>query len=221
MISVQLMLFDLDGTLIDTLGDLTGSLNLMLNDLGHPPLDKETVASIIGNGIPITVYRCLTVTHPDQEPPDEKLHAEGIRLMHEHYADEMLRTTALYPNVSETLEHFKHKRKAVVTSKEARFAHLMLEHFQIAQHFDAIVGGDTVPARKPDPWPVREGIKLLDGSPTDAIMIGDSENDVIAGRGAGAFTCAACYGYRTAEQLRETSPDLMIHRFDELKELIR
>jgi phosphoglycolate phosphatase len=221
MISVELMLFDLDGTLIDTLGDLTGSLNLMLNDFGRPPLSKETVASIIGNGIPVTVHRCLTVTHPNQEPPDEKLHAEGIRRMHEHYAEEMLKTTALYPNVAETLEHFKHKRKAVVTSKEARFAHLMLAHFTIAQHFDVIVGGDTVLARKPDPWPVREAIKLLEGTPSDAVMIGDSENDVIAGRGAGTLTCAASFGYRTAEQLAETSPDVMIHRFDELKQLFR
>ncbi|HKP85950.1 MAG TPA: HAD-IA family hydrolase [Blastocatellia bacterium] len=215
------MLFDLDGTLIDTLGDLTGSLNLMLSDLGRPPLSKETVASIIGNGIPVTVHRCLTVTHPNQEPPGEKLHAEGIRLMHEHYADEMLKTTALYPNVVETLEHFKHKRKAVVTSKEARFAHLMLDHFAIARHFDVIVGGDTVPARKPDPWPVREAINRLEGPASDAVMIGDSENDVIAGRGAGAKSCAACYGYRSAEQLAETSPDAMIHRFDELEELFR
>ena len=221
MINIQLMLFDLDGTLIDTLGDLTASLNLMLNDLGHPPLSKKNVASIIGLGIPTTVYRCLTVTHPDQEPPDEKVHAEGIRLMHEHYADEMLKTTALYPNVVETLEHFGAKRKAVVTSKEERFAHQMLEHFAIAQHFDVIVGGDTVPARKPDPLPVLEGIKLLDGSPAEAVMIGDSESDVLSGRGAGARTCAACYGYRTAEQLSETSPDVMIHRFDELKELFR
>ena len=215
------MLFDLDGTLIDTLGDLTGSINRMLNDLGRPPLSKETVGGIIGNGIPVTVYRCLTVTHPDGHPPDEKLHAEGIKLVHEHYAEQMLKTTALYPNVAATLEHFKEKRKAVVTSKEERFTLLMLDHFGIAQHFDAIVGGDTVPARKPDPWPVSEAIKLLGGSPSDAVMIGDSETDVIAGRGAGARTCAACYGYRTAGQLAETSPDVMISRFDELKELFR
>jgi phosphoglycolate phosphatase len=213
------MLFDLDGTLIDTLGDLTGSINLMLNDLGRPPLSKEAVGSIIGDGIPVTVLRCLTATHPNRQPPDEKLRAEGVRLVHEHYADEMLKSTALYPNVTETLEHFKNKRKAVVTSKEERFTLLMLDHFGIARHFDAIVGGDTVPARKPDPWPVREAIKLLDGSPSDAVMIGDSENDVIAGRGAGARTGAACYGYRTVEQLAVTSPDVMINRFDELKEL--
>src|SRR2546423_323942 len=166
MISIELMLFDLDGTLIDTLGDLTGSINLMLNDLGRPPLSKETVGSIIGDGIPVTVLRCLTATHPNRRPPDEKLCDEGIKLVHEHYADEMLKSTALYPNVAETLEHFKNKRKAVVTSKEERFTLLMLDHFGIAQHFDAIVGGDTVPARKPDPWPVGEAIKLLGGSPS-------------------------------------------------------
>jgi phosphoglycolate phosphatase len=221
MISVELMLFDLDGTLIDTLGDLTASLNQMLSDFGRPPLTREAIAGIIGNGIPVTVYRCLTVTHPNQEPPGDGMHAEAIRLMHEHYAGAMLNTTALYPNVAETLGHFRHKRKAVVTSKEARFTHQMLDHFGIAQHFDAIVGGDTVPARKPDPWPVREAIKLLGGAAADAVMIGDSENDVIAGRGAGALTCAASYGYRTAGQLAETSPDAMISRFDELKELFR
>ena len=216
--NVKLMLFDLDGTLIDTLGDLAGSLNLMLNDLGRPSLCKETIGSIIGHGIPTTVYRCLTVTHPESLPPDEKMHSEGIRLAHEHYADEMLKTTALYPNVITTLEHFKNKRKAVVTSKEARFTHLMLDHFGIAGHFDAIVGGDTVPARKPDPWPVREAIKLLGGEAADAVMIGDSETDVIAGRCAGAHTCAVAFGYRTAEQLNVTSPDVIIERFDQLKD---
>lgn len=218
MFSVKLMLFDLDGTLVDTLGDLTGSINRMLNDLGRPPLSRETVGQIIGNGIPVTVHRCLTVTHPDNQHPDEETHAEGIKLVHEHYADQMLKTTALYPNVAETLEHFKDKRKAVVTSKEARFTHLMLDHFGIARYFDAIVGGDTVPARKPDPWPVREAIQLLGGAASDAVMIGDSEADVIAGRDAGTRTCAVAYGYRTAEQLGVTSPDVMIERFDQLKE---
>ncbi|HXG94231.1 MAG TPA: HAD family hydrolase [Blastocatellia bacterium] len=215
---VQLLLFDLDGTLIDTLGDLTSSINLMLDDLGRPPLSKETVGSIIGKGIPTTVYRCLTVTHPAEEPPDETMHREAIRLFHAHYADEMLKTTSLYPGVTETLEHFDNKRKAVVTSKEAHFTHLMLDHFGIAKYFDAIVGGDTLPARKPDPRPVLEALRLLEGKASDAVMIGDSETDVNAGHNAGTLTCAVAYGYRTAEQLRELSPDFIINRFDELKE---
>src|SRR6185503_17707809 len=109
--------------------------------------------------------------------------------------------------------------KAVVTSKEVRFTKILLDHFRIAEHFDAIVGGDTLPLRKPDPGPVIEAIKLLKGSAPSAVMIGDSENDVNAGRGAGTLTCAATFGFRTAEQLSLTSPDAMIDRFDQLKEV--
>jgi phosphoglycolate phosphatase len=217
MYSVKLMLFDLDGTLIDTLGDLTASINQMLNNLGRPPLSRETVGQIIGNGIPVTVHCCLTVTHPDRQPPDEKIHAEAIELTHRYYADRMLDTTQLYEGVTETLEYFKDKRKAVVTSKEARFTHFLLDHFGIAHHFDAIVGGDTVPARKPDPAPVLEAIKMLGGAAQEAMMIGDSETDVEAGRNAGTRTCAVAYGYRTREQLRATSPDVIIERFDQLR----
>ncbi|HVG19504.1 MAG TPA: phosphoglycolate phosphatase [Blastocatellia bacterium] len=216
---IQSMLFDLDGTLINSLSDLAASINLMLKDLGRPPLGEDEVGSFIGDGVRVLVYRSLTATHANLQPPDEELHAQGIALMHSHYADQMLETTSLYPHVTDTLEFFRDKPKAVVTSKEVRFARLILDHFHIADYFQAIVGGDTVPARKPDPWPVREAIRALEISPADAVMIGDSENDVAAGRGAGARTCAACYGYRTAEQLAKTSPDVMINRFDELKEL--
>ena len=138
--------------------------------------------------------------------------------MHSHYAAEMFRTTRLYPQVAETLAGFGNKRKAVVTSKEVRFTRMILDHFDIAHDFDAIVGGDTTPARKPDPTPVVEAIRLLGGSVAEAVMIGDSENDINAGRGAGTRTCAVTFGFRTAEELGMTNPDVMIDRFDQLKE---
>lgn len=219
MISIELMLFDLDGTLIDSKKDLAASINLMLKDVGRPALSEDTVGGFVGDGVRVLVYRSLTATDPNGNPPDEKLHAEGIALMHSHYQDQMLETTRLYEGVAETLNFFNHKRKAVVTSKEVRFTKIILDHFDIARYFDAIVGGDTLPLRKPDPGPVIEAIKLLNGKPDQAVMIGDSENDVNAGRGAGALTCGATFGFRTAEQLALTSPDAMIDRFDQLKEL--
>src|SRR2546426_8606837 len=115
MISVSMMLFDLDGTLIESRTDLANSINLMLADLGRPPLDEATVGSFVGDGVRVLVHRSLTATDPNRQPPDEELHARGIALMHQHYADEMLKTTRLYPNVSETLDHFNNKSKAVVT----------------------------------------------------------------------------------------------------------
>jgi len=216
-IRINSMLFDLDGTLIDSKTDLANSINLMLADLGRPPLAEATVGGFVGDGVRVLVYRSLTATDPNHQPPEEILHAKGIALMHTHYAEEMLKTTRLYPEVAETLASFGDKHKAVVTSKEVRFTRILLDHLNIASYFDAIVGGDTTPARKPDPRPVLEAIRLLGGSAVDAVMIGDSENDINAGRRAGTRTCGVTFGFRTAEQLRISEPDVMIDRFDHLK----
>ena len=219
MLSVSLMLFDLDGTLIDSRTDLANSINLMLADLERPPLDESVVGGFVGDGVRVLVYRCLTATDPNHQKPAEALHTKGIALMHAHYAEEMLKTTCLYPQVAQTLASLDKKLKAVVTSKEVRFTRIILDHFDIAQYFDAIVGGDTTPARKPDPTPVLEAVRLLGGSAADAVMVGDSENDINAGRRAGTRTCGVTFGFRTAEQLRSSEPDVMIDRFEQLTEI--
>jgi phosphoglycolate phosphatase len=213
------MLFDLDGTLIDSRTDLANSINLMLADLDRPPLDESVVGGFVGDGVRVLVYRCLTATDPKSQPPEDTLHTRGIALMHAHYAEEMLKTTTLYPQVAETLAALRNKSKAVVTSKEVRFARIILDHFDIAQYFEAIVGGDTTPARKPDPRPVLEALRMLGASATGTVMIGDSENDINAGRRAGTRTCGVTFGFRTAEQLRLSEPDVMIDRFDQLNEI--
>lgn len=218
MLPVSLLLFDLDGTLIDSKSDLANSINLMLSDLGRSTLSEATVGGFVGDGVRVLVRRSLTATEPNHREPDEDLHSKAIALMHSHYANEMLKTTRLYPRVTETLAAFDHKRKAVVTSKEVRFTRIILEHFDIAKYFDAIVGGDTTPARKPDPGPVLEAMKQLGGSASETVMIGDSENDVIAGKRAGAYTCAVSYGFRSAEELRLTEPDVLLDSFDRLTE---
>lgn len=217
-LAVNSLLFDLDGTLIDSKTDLANSINLMLADLGRTTLSEATVGGFVGDGVRVLVRRCLTATDPNHQPPDDALHAKGIALMHSHYANEMLKTTRLYPQVPETLEAFEGRRKAVVTSKEVRFTRIILEHFDIAKYFDAIVGGDTTPARKPDPGPVLEAMRQLSSSARETVMIGDSENDVIAGKRAGTLTCAVSFGFRSAEELRATEPDLLIERFDQLLE---
>jgi phosphoglycolate phosphatase len=218
-ITVSTMLFDLDGTLIDSRTDLANSINLMLADLGRPSLDEAIVGGFVGDGVRVLVRRCLTATDPQQKPPSVDLHANGVELMHRHYAEEMFKTTRLYPQVAETLAALD-KLKAVVTSKEVRFTKLILEHFDIARYFHAIVGGDTTPARKPDPAPVLEALRLLDASAGDAVMIGDSENDINAGRAAGTRTCGVTFGFRTAEQLRLCEPDVLVDRFDKLRDFL-
>jgi phosphoglycolate phosphatase len=219
LLTVNSLLFDLDGTLIDSKTDLANSINLMLADLGRSTLTEATIGGFVGDGVRVLVRRCLTATDPNQQAPDEALHARGIQLMHSHYANEMLKTTRLYPQVSETLAALDNKRKGVVTSKEVRFTRIILEHFDIAHYFDAIIGGDTTPLRKPDPGPVLEAMKQLNSSASETVMIGDSENDVIAGKRAGTYTCAVSYGFRSAEELRVTAPDVLLERFDQLTEV--
>jgi phosphoglycolate phosphatase len=221
MFSISTLLFDLDGTLIDSKTDLANSINLMLSDLGRPTLSEAAVGGFVGDGVRVLVRRCLTATDPNQQAPDDELHSKAIALMHSHYADEMLKTTRLYPRVPETLAAFNNKKKAVVTSKEVRFAKIILEHFDIAHFFDSIVGGDTTPLRKPDPGPVLEALKQLNSLANEAVMIGDSENDVIAGKRASTHTCAVSYGFRSADQLRITEPDVVIDRFEQLSEIFQ
>jgi phosphoglycolate phosphatase len=214
------MLFDLDGTLIDSRTDLANSINLMLRDLGRPELSEEQVGGFVGDGVIVLVRRCLTATHPDLSPPNDELHGRGIHLMHEHYSDEMLKTTKLYPGVDGTLRYFAGKRRAVVTSKEVHFTQIILDSLGIGDCFDLIVGGDTVRARKPDPEGVLYAVRELGGSATETVMIGDSENDVNAGRSAGTHTCAVSYGFRNADHLRLAAPDLLIDCFEQLKDVV-
>ena len=219
MTPIKLMLFDLDGTLIDSRADITKSVNLMLEEMDRPPLEEATVAGFVGDGVRVLVYRALTAADPAHRPPDDNLHADGLALIRKHYSEQMLETTKLFAGVEETLDHFRDKRKAIVTSKEVGFTERIIGALGIAGYFDCVVGGDTLPERKPDPRPVLEAIIRLGGSPDEAVMIGDSENDMTSGSRAGARTCAVTYGFRTAERLRLTSPDFIIDRFDALETL--
>jgi phosphoglycolate phosphatase len=171
----------------------------------------------VGDGVRVLIHRALTATHPDKQPPDSILHAQGLEIMKNHYAEQKLVKTRLYPGVSETLAYFSNKKKAVVTAKEADFTRDLLEYFGIAEYFDCIIGGDTCPKKKPDPAPLLEALKRMGGIPPEAVMIGDSENDINAGKRAGVIVCGVTYGFRTTEQLLAVSPDLLIDGFEQLR----
>ena len=218
MYSVDLMLFDLDGTLIDSRTDLARSVNLMLADLGYSPLGESLIASFVGDGVPTLTKRSLTAAHHEHQPPSDEVHQLAIKTMLAHYEKQMFVDTCLYPQVKETLQYYKNKRKAVVTSKESRFVKPLLEHLGIAEDFDYLIGGDMVKMRKPDPECVLVAMRQLDGIPNKTVMIGDSENDILSGRAAGTITCAVTIGFRTTEQMREYQPDVLIERFDGIKD---
>jgi phosphoglycolate phosphatase len=192
----------------------------MLAGLGRESLSPATIIGFVGNGVRMLVQRALTASDPGHKPPGDAVLAGALDSFRKHYSDQILVETSLYPGVNETLASLSRQRKAIVTSKEVGFTRTLLSHFGIGEHFECIIGGDTLPEKKPDPAPVLEALRLMSASATESLMIGDSEADILAGQGAGTRTCAVTYGFRTREQLAPVNPDFTIAAFAELLDLI-
>ncbi len=188
------VLFDLDGTLLDTIGDLAEAANLMLAELGRPPRALEEIHSFVGRGIPNLVQRCLGEDGEDGEGGDAEA---AIELFRRHYAAVNGVTTHIYPDILETLAALRERglKLAVVTNKAGAFSVPLLERMGLADHFDVVVSGDTLAAKKPDPAMLHHACTLLGVTAAEALMIGDSVNDALAARAAGMPVLLVEYGY--------------------------
>jgi phosphoglycolate phosphatase len=200
-----LVVFDLDGTLIDSSRDLAAALNQMLDRLrpGTPPLSLEDVRSMIGDGARKLVERGLRaagLSDPPQEALPVYLDCYGARL---------LEATYLYPGVLEALEALASRHLAVLTNKPGDFSRAILEGLGVARFFRRIYGGGDLPARKPDPVGLHRLLAEAGAEPREAVMIGDSAIDVRTGRAAGVRTIGVLYGF-DPEGLRRESPDRLV-----------
>jgi phosphoglycolate phosphatase len=185
-----LLVFDLDGTLVDSLPDIAAALNRMFAARGLPPLGREQVMPMVGDGLAPLIERAFAV---QGRPADDE--AAGDYLS--DYEANVLVDTRLFDGIAATLETLGGAgwRFAVCTNKPERAAHLLLEGLGIADRFAAIGGGDSFPARKPDPLHLSETIKAANGDPARSIMVGDHYNDIGAARGAGVKSIFAGWGY--------------------------
>ena len=191
--SPRAVLFDLDGTLLDTIADLADAANLMLAELGRPARTQAEIHSFVGKGIPNLVRRCMTEGTCATEAEIET----AVAVFRRHYAAVNGVRTTIYPGVVETLQTLRARdiRLAVVTNKAEAFTLPLLERMAIAHYFDAVVSGDTLAVKKPDPATVRLACERLGVAPTQALMIGDSANDALAAQGAGMPVLLVTYGY--------------------------
>ena len=191
--SPRAVLFDLDGTLLDTIADLADAANLMLAELGRPARTQVEIHSFVGKGIPNLVWRCMTEGARATETEVEA----AVAVFRRHYALVNGASTTIYPGVLETLQTLRARdlRLAVVTNKAEAFTLPLLERMEIAHYFDTVVSGDTLPVKKPDPATVRLACERLGVTPTQALMIGDSANDALAAQGAGMPVLLVTYGY--------------------------
>ena len=187
------VLFDLDGTLLDTIGDLAAGANLMLAELGRPLRTLDEVHSFVGKGIPHLVRRCMTENSQATEAEIEV----AIGVFRRHYGEVNGQTTRIYPGVIDTLDALRERgmKLAVVTNKAEAFTLPLLDRMGLAGYFGAVVSGDTLDVKKPDPMVLHLACTLLGVSATEALMIGDSENDARAARDAGMPVLLVTYGY--------------------------
>ena len=212
------LLFDLDGTLVDSREDLVTSVNLTLAEMGRGPLAGDVVAGFVGEGVSKLIERALTASM-GRAPAGEEVES-GVEVFRRHYRLHLLDQTRPYSQVAETLSHFQALPMAVVTNKPSDFTLEILEGLGLRRYFRAVLGGDSVPQRKPRPEPLLEAARLCGVTPADCLMVGDSRIDILAGRAAVMMTCGFTGGFRGREELAEAGADFLINRFAELIEIV-
>jgi len=208
------LIFDLDGTLIDSAPDLARALNALLAELGGPPLSLARVRRLIGDGAPTLVGRAL-------EAAGMEIKAEAYGALLERYRELYLANATVetrpYPHVPETLQGLRRQgyRMIVATNKYQLPTLRILDALGLAPYFDAVAGGDVVPARKPDPAHLRAGLAMVDADARRAVMIGDGPNDVGAAKAAGIPVLVLPSGYGEVPAA-DLGGDLLLRDFSEV-----
>lgn len=213
------LLFDLDGTLVDSRRDLANALNRMLDQMGFTPVELDEVSRFVGDGARKLVERGLRTALGNSVT--EEIVSESLERFKEAYGGCLLDTTVAYPGVAETLARFDGLPMGIVTNKPYGFSVSILEHLNLLRFFKVVIGGDSTPERKPSPVPVLEALKACGiERPETALMIGDSANDILSGAAAGTKTCGVTYGFRDLEELQSAGADFTINQFQELARLV-
>lgn len=206
---VRALIFDLDGTLIDSKLDLALSVNATLAELGREPLSHEQIFSYVGQGAPALIARALG----DSTSEDEC--RQGLEFFIRHYSAHKLDNTVLYPGVRETLEALSGFALAVLTNKPVRVSRGILQGLGVSSHFRAVYGGNSFERKKPDPMGVESILREFGMAPAEGMVVGDSEVDVQTARNAGTWVCGVTYGFGS-HRLAEYPPDLVVNSLTEL-----
>jgi phosphoglycolate phosphatase len=213
---IRAVLFDLDGTLLDTAPDLAAAANAMLADLGFPGRDPAVIATYIGRGIPSLVHRSLTGEL--EGTADAPLFERALVLFERRYAEESGLRARPYPGVVDGLVRIRALGLGLgcVTNKASRFTQELLDRQGLARFFGCVVSGDTLVRKKPDPLPVIHACDLLGARPEEALLIGDSLNDVLAARAAGCTVWCVPYGYNEGRPVATLDCDAVVADFVEV-----
>lgn len=214
---LKLLIFDLDGTLVDSRQDLIESVNAMLRHFHRPELPGDAIASYVGDGAPMLVRRALG------DPDEEQFVQEALEYFLSYYRVHKLDNTHLYPGVKEALEALRdqdggERRMAVLSNKPVNPSRAIVEALGLGDFFVRVYGGNSFHSKKPDPLGVHTLLEETGTRSDEAIIIGDSSIDVITGRNAELWTCGVTYGF-SPRTLDDAPPDVLIDSPDELVQL--
>lgn len=221
---IQAFAFDLDGTLVDSIKDLAISANAMRETLGMDDLPLETLKSFVGDGMSRLVHRALTNDH--HALADDALWQQGFALFAQHYYEHIADYSSPYAGVVHGIALLKSQNLpvVVVTNKAERFAVKLLADLGLLDEFSLVIGGDTLPEKKPSALPLQHVAEVLNIEVDKIAMVGDSHNDILAARAAGAMAIGVDYGYENMDVLAQdplTRADAVIHSIVQLYEAVR
>jgi phosphoglycolate phosphatase len=215
-----LVIFDLDGTLIDSRLDLIHSVNAMLHHLGRPQLPGEVIATYVGDGAPMLVRRALG------DPDDEKIVRQALDYFLAYYREHKLDHTHVYDGVHQALTSIRQSRNghprqmAVLSNKPVGPSRAIVDALGLSDFFAHVYGGNSFPTKKPDPLGAQTLLQQMNCAAHQTIMVGDSSNDILTGRNAGLWTCGVTYGF-APQSLELTPPDVMVDSPNELADVFR
>lgn len=216
---IRLLIFDLDGTLIDSRLDLVHSVNATLRHMKRPELPDDVIASYVGDGAPALIGRALGT-----EAADEKLVRSGLEYFLAYYRKHKLDHTHVYEGIREALAGMQNshnglpRKMAVLSNKPVNPSRAIVDALGLGQFFSLVYGGNSFATKKPDPEGAQTILRETGSEPHETLIVGDSGVDVLTGRNAGTWTCGVTYGF-APHTLRDAAPDVVVDQPRELAEL--
>ncbi len=209
---VELLIFDLDGTLIDSKLDIAHCVNWTLADLEIPTIPHQEIYRHVGYGVRALISGAVGEEHLD-------LYQEAITIFDRHYTEHLLDHTCLFPGMERVLEKFQDKKMAVITNKPQKYTDPIIEGLNLQSYFGAVFGRDAFKESKPHPEPIFRVWEKLPAARNKTVIIGDTDIDIQTGKNAEIITCGVSYGFGSLDKLQEAEPDFIVNEPEELIQL--
>lgn len=219
----KLIIFDLDGTLIDSGADLALALNAMLVELKRNTFSEDEIHAWVGNGAQTLVKRALSGSVTVDKELDEKLFEKALSIFLDSYKNNVCVKTTLYPHVKTSLEHLHNRGfiMAIVTNKPFAFVEPILQTLKLENYFSLILGGDSLQEKKPSALPLLHVCEKLSIAVEKSVMVGDSKNDILAAKAAQMDSIGVTYGYNYGENISLYSPEITLNDFSQIIQTLK